>query len=108
MHGCRQGPVEDVVYQGGLARARDAGDADEAAQGYLDVDGLEVVVPGALHGHLAVETRAPFGNGNLPFPFQIGASEAASGFEDVVHSPLGNDLSPALPGPRPHVDDVVG
>ena len=42
--------VEDVVDQGALAGAGDAGDADELPQGDADVDVLEVVLAGALDG----------------------------------------------------------
>ena len=39
--------VEDLVHERGLARARDAGHADELAQRELDVDRLQVVLAGA-------------------------------------------------------------
>ena len=47
-----EGLDQDVVDQRALARAGNAGDAHERAQGDLDVDILEVVVRGAADDQL--------------------------------------------------------
>ena len=59
VHLLHQRPVEDVVDQRRLARARHAGDRHEAPERERHVDVLEVVLPGAPHREPPVARRAP-------------------------------------------------
>ena len=62
-----QGLDQNVVDQRALARAGNAGDADEHAQRNLDVDALEVVVRGAADDELGVADGPALG-GNFDPP----------------------------------------
>jgi len=61
-------PVEDVVEEGALARARDARDAGEDAQGNPHVDVFEVVLMGVADEQIAVGFAAGSWAERFPSP----------------------------------------
>ena len=105
----RERLVDDLVHERRLAGARDAGDADELADGEVDVDPLQVVLGSAAHGEDAAVVvlasrwhcdRAPAG--------EEVAGDGAFRPHHGLRVPLGDDVPAVLPGSRTHVDDPVG
>ena len=50
--------IEHMVHEGTLSRTGDAGDHTELADGQLDVDATEVVLPGTDHADLVIRLLA--------------------------------------------------
>ena len=114
--GAQQGGIEHIVDQGGFAGAADAGDAHEALQRDLDVDGLEVVLGGA------VEAQAP-GRWALRGPAacrlarqgqfdalaaeQIVGGERALGAGEFRHRSVENDFAAVLARAGPDVEHAI-
>ncbi len=109
VHPLHQRPQQDVVYQGGLARPRDAGDGHEAAERQLDVDVFEVVLPGALDGHPVVARRAPhLGDRDGAATGQVVAGHRLLAGQQPGNASRVDHLAAVLPRPRADVDYVVG
>ena len=105
----RQRLVQGVVDEGGLAAARDAGDADHQAHGDVDARFLQVVAAGIQDADPApVRCLALGGHGNLQGAAQILAGEGFRFVDDVLHAALGDDFAAVLAGAQAHVDHVVG
>ena len=102
--------IEDLVDEGGLAGTGDAGDADEEAEGDLDVLALEVVVARAADRELAaLAAGTALGrDGDPAAAGEVGGGQGLFGFEDVGERAFGDDSAAVLAGAGPHVDDVVG
>ena len=105
----RQRLVQGVVDEGGLAAARDTGDADHQAHGDVDARFLQVVAAGIQNADPApVRRLALGGHGNLQGAAQVPAGEGFGFIDDVLHGALGDDLATVLAGAQAHVDHVVG
>ena len=101
--------VDDLVHERRLARARDAGDADELADREVDVDVLQVVHPtrrgrrtlprsSARRSGIAI-SRLPERNCPVTdFAFR----------STCLRRALGDDVPAVHAGARAHVDQVVG
>ena len=100
---------QDVVDQRRLPAATHPGDGHEAAEGELDVDVVEVVLPGASHGDPVV-TRAPahLRHRDLAPAREVGAGDRPRRGHQVVEGALDHDLATVDAGAGPDVDDVVG
>src|SRR3546814_11964685 len=89
-----RGRVERVDGEGGFARARDAGDAGEGAQGNGGGDALEIVRGGAVDGELlAGALAAGGGHGDAAAAGEIIGGEAAFGGEDILQRALRDDAA---------------
>src|SRR6185503_8540714 len=74
----------------------------------LDRQVLEVVLPGARHGDLAVVAPPPAGGeGDLQVAGQVPAGEAPAVLHDLGRGARGHDLASVAPGPGAEVDDPV-
>ena len=105
----RQRLVQGVVDEGGLAAARNTGDADHQAHGDVDARFLQVVAAGIQDADPApVRRLALGGHGNLQGAAQVPAGEGFGLVDDVLHAALGDDLAAVLAGTQAHVDHVVG
>ena len=91
-----EGFKEDVVDEGGLAGAGDAGDAEEAAEGEADVDVFEVVFAGADDFEAIFELdAAAFGGGDdLVFAGEVLGGNRLRAVEDGFDRSLGDDPPP--------------
>ena len=104
-----QGLDHDVADQRALARARDAGDADQRTQRNVDVDVLQVVMPCALDPQKLLADGPRFlGHRNRLFAGQVAARETARCAGNLFGRALAHDFTAAHPRPRPEVDQVVG
>ena len=104
-------PVQqDVVDQRDFARAADAGDADEQAERDLDVDVLEVVVPGADDREAPCRCAAGAASGRRSAlrPVRYWPVRLAGLRDDVGRRAGGDDLAAADAGAGAEVDEVVG
>src|SRR5690606_5999470 len=100
---------QDVLHQGRLAGAGHAGDADELAEGELDVDLLEVVLGGSPDDDLLPVALAPLlGDGDGSPAGQVVAGDRFGGGDDVLEGPGGDDPAAVFARPGADVDDVVG
>jgi hypothetical protein len=104
----REGLVDDLVHERGLAGARDARDADELGDRELDVDVLQVVHPRAAHGEGAVVVRAPVGNRDLALPREELAGDRLRVSFDRLRRALCDDVAAVHAGAGAHVHEVVG
>ena len=101
-------PVEDLVDQGGLARARDAGDAAEHAEREADVDVLEVVLARAANHELVAGRPPLLRHRDRPLAAQVLAGEGLRSSRELRRRALRDDLAAVLAGAGAEVDDVVG
>ena len=105
----RGGFVERLDDQGGLAAARDAGDAGEGAERDLGRDVLQIVAAGA--GDLerfAVAGAALRRHFDLAQADEVLAGEARRVAHHLVGRAFGDDFAAVDAGAGAHVDDVVG
>ena len=103
-------PVEDVVDQGGLTRAADAGDRDEAAEREADVDVPEVVLLRALDGQLAALGRDA---ALVRYLDRLAAGQVRAGhgrlaLDQLVDRAADDDVAAVLARAGADVDDPVG
>src|SRR5271170_6919172 len=105
----RNGAVEDIVNERGLARSRDAGDADEHVQRYLDIDALEVVAACAaqLEAFLSGFTAAR-GNGDGELSVELAAGDGVRVALDLFNGSGGEDAAAELACSRTEVEEIVG
>ena len=104
-----QGPVQDLVDQRRLARARHAGDAGEQAEGELDVDVGQVVLPGAPHGEqAAVAGAAAGGHLDAALAGQILAGDRLLDLQQLGHRAGADDAPAVLARAGADVHHVVG
>ena len=105
----QQSRCQDVLNQGGLARAADAGDGDPALQRKLDVQVLQVVLACAFQnkarralGHQSFQAHA-----HLLARTQISTCEGVGLFQ-VIGRAIKHHLAAALARAGPHVHNAVG
>ena len=105
----QQRRCQHVLNQRRLARAAHAGDAYQPLQRYLDRDAPEVVLVRALeHQPRRVgRHQARKAHADLLAPAEVGAGQRI-GVAQVLRAAVEDDLTAALPRPRPHVDHPVG
>ena len=106
-----QGLDQDVVDQRALARAGNAGDADERAQRNLDVDVLEIVVRARRRSRshwLARSGGVCGGNFDLQLAGEILPGHAARRLAIFVGGAGGDDFAAAHAGAGAEIDDVIG
>ena len=86
--------VEDVVDEGALPRAGDAGHAHEEAQGEGRGDPLQVVLPRAGHRDLPPVALPPLGRDlDAQVPPQVPSGQAGPRLHDLGRGPRGHDLA---------------
>ena len=101
--------VEDVVHQRRLAGAGHAGHRDEAAQGQLHVEVLQVVLTGIPDDDPVLARLAPhLGHRDRQLTRDVAAGQRPLGGFELSQRPRAHDLPPVLTGARTDVDDVVG
>ena len=100
--------VDDLVDERRLARPGDARDADELPDRELDVDVLQVVLARADHAEGAPVVLAARRHRDAALAREELPRDGAAVADHVTRRPLGDDLSPVLARPRPHVDEPVG
>src|SRR3974377_2551365 len=88
---------EDVLHQGGLARAGDPCDTNQPIEGNLDVDLLEVVLGRAQDSEACAARGAgcTIGAGG-PSAGEILSSEGALGIEEIARATKEDDLAAPL------------
>ena len=100
--------IQGVVDERGLARARDAGDADEHAERQLRIHVLQVVPPRAVQDELVLGAAAVGWHGNRELARQVAAGERLQIGDDFRRRSLRHDPSARFARPRAHVDHVIG
>ena len=101
--------VQDVVHEGGLPGAGDAGDGDETPERHLHVDVAQIVLTGTPDRDPVAPGLAAHGrHGDLPAAREVLAGDRRLALEQVLHAARAHDLAAVLAGARPDVDDVVG
>ena len=105
-----QGLDENVVDQRALARAGDAGHADEHAQRNLDVDFLEVVVPRAADDEFGVADGPAAGRGSRSAACRkrYWPGDALRLGDDFGCRTRGDDVPAVDARPGAEIDDVIG
>ena len=103
-----QRPVQRVDHQGRFPRSGDPGHTGHHSQGDSDIDPAQVVGPGAVHGEEAFGDAPRCRQGDHAPPGEVVASQRVGCREDGRRWPLGDDLPAVDPGPRAHIDDVIG
>ena len=100
---------QHILDQGGLARAADAGHANQALQRYLDRHVLQVVFAYAFEhqARRVVRHQALEAHAHLLAPAQVGASQGV-GLAQVLRAAVEHDLPAAFARPRPHVQHAIG
>ena len=100
---------QDVADQRTFARAGNAGDADQRPERNLDVDVLQVVVPGAANAERFVaDGRGAAGTAIVSSPERYWPVRLRGSRAIAVGRTHGHDLAAAHAGARAEVDDVVG
>ena len=101
--------VHDVAYQCALARAADAGDADQLAEREIDIDVLQVVFGGAAyHQHRPVALAPPGREWDAPLAPEEGPGQRLRLLDDVVEGAGGDDPAAMLTGAGAYIHDEVG
>ncbi len=102
--------VEDLVHERGLARARDAGDADEEPERDVHRHVLEVVLASAADEEAAGRVGLPApGRARHPEPAgEVRARLRARLLEEAGDGALVDDLAALAAGAGAEVDHVVG
>ena len=105
----QQGWCQDVLHQGRLARAANAGHANQALQGQLDRDVFQVVLARTFEhkARRVVGDQARKAQPDLAPPAQVGAGQGV-GLAQVGGAAVKHDLAAALARARAHVDHAVG
>ncbi len=105
-----QALVERLVGEGRLAGAAHARHAHDHAEGDVDVDVLEVVLPGVLDREdaFAVDRAALGGNVDLLPPAQVLPGERVVALEGFVVGALKRDAPAKRARARAQVDDLIG
>jgi hypothetical protein len=101
--------VDDVVHEGALPRAADAGHARQHAKRNLDVDVLEVVLRRAEHAQALIgRTPARGRYRNRELVAEIFRGERARLLEELLERAREDHAPALLAGAEPHVDHGVG
>src|SRR5207249_6946270 len=102
--------VEHVAHQRRLARARHAGHGDEAGEGDVDVEALQVVRRGAPYAQRETQNGLPppGRDGDERASRQVLRGRRAAGGRQRGGRPGEHDLATPLAGAGPEVDYVVG
>src|SRR5437868_10143553 len=99
---------ENVIDERALARAAHTGDADEQAQGDVDVDVLEVIVPCALNQKALLRRGPPPGwDGDLFRPRQILTGKTIRIGKHLSEGTGRDHLAAAHTGPRTEIDEMI-
>ena len=107
--GLHEGPVEDLMDEGGFAGAADAGDADEEAEGNVDVDAAKVVDAGA--GELEVFAAgfaAVFGDRDGEAAGEIFAGDGVWVRGDFFDGSGREEVAAEFAGAGAEVEEMVG
>ena len=105
----RNGIVERVDQQGGLATATNAGNAGEQAERDLGVDVLEIVATRVDHLDGApLVGRLALGHRHAEFAGEIFTGPGARRGDDVIHRAFGDDVATVNAGTRADVEYVIG
>ena len=104
----RERLVDDLVDEGRLARARDAGDADELPDREVDVDPLQVVLAGAADAEVAAILGAARRDGDPALAREEVARHRPAVPHHLRRRALGDNLPAVLAGAGPHVHEPVG
>ena len=101
---------QDLVHQGALARARDAGHAHQAAEREGGVDALQVVPPRVLddEGGFLVQRPAIFRRGQAAPTGEVVPGEAVLVLGDLGGGALGDHGPPVHPGGGANIHQVIG
>ena len=101
-------PVKDVVHEGRLARAGDAGHPDEATEWEADIDVLEVVLACPSDGQPFIAGgSAPLRDPDAATPGEVVAGQGATRLQQTGELAGVHDLPAVLPRPRSDVHDMV-
>ena len=101
--------VQDIVDEGRLARAADAGHCNEAAEGKADRDIAQVVLAGVDDRDLTLLPRSADGRNLDRAPSgEILAGEGVWVIEEVLDRAAHDDMTAVLSGTGADVDDPVG
>ncbi len=107
--GLHEGAVEDLMDEGGFAGAADAGDADEKAEGDVDVDAAEVVDAGT--GELevfAAGLAAVFGDGDGEAAGEVFSGDGVWVRGDFLDRSRGQQLTAEFACAGAEVEEMVG
>ena len=108
VEGVGQGLLENVVDQGGLARARDARHAHEASQRQAHGEVLEVVAGAALEGEPGLARgHARVGDGHGLAAGKVVGRQRPAALEEPRGRTLVDYLAAEAPGTGPNIDEVV-
>ena len=107
--GLHEGAVEDLVDDGGLARAGDAGDAAEQAERDVEVDAARLWMRAPVELEvLAAGLAAVFGDGDGEAAGKIAAGDGVGIGGDFGDGARGEELAAELAGAGAEVEQVVG
>ena len=105
---CGELGVQYLVDEAALAAARDAGDRDEFAERYLDVNVFEVVLARAAYRQILAAARpAHAGDGDALPARQICAGDRLLALLDVIRSAADDDLAAVDARAGSYVDDPI-
>src|SRR5262249_44251486 len=104
-----QTTIQNLLDQGGLARAGDAGETHHAAERNLNINILQIIGRCAQDFHIVARSgHTPvWWHGNLLETRQILAGQGMLVAQQLGVGPGKNDLSTLLAGKRPQVKNVV-
>ena len=107
----RQGVEQDVLYQGRLAGAGDAGEGDQTVERDTYVDVLQIVFAGAEDLDMAVFIIGGIGLlglGDLGFTLEIFPGQGVSVPQQLLGGAVEDHLAAPFAGARADVEDAVG
>ena len=100
--------VKNIVHQGTLAAAADAGHNGQGPQSNRDIDSFKVVGPCPFDRYyLAVSFTADLGNWNLFPTAEVIACDRPFDLHDFLCRSLSNNPSSVFTGARSNIDDLV-
>ncbi len=104
-----EGAVEDVVDEGALAGAADAGDNGHDSEGEVDREIFEVVGVGVLDGDPVAGKRPRFLTGyDFDLASEVLACDGRGSVHDLLRSAIGDEVTAVFSGSGAEVEDVVG
>src|SRR6266567_5442682 len=105
----REGAIENVVDERGLARAGNAGDDGEQPERKRDIDFFEIVRARTEDlNDFAIGAAALFGDGNLRDAAQILSGERLRGGFDLFWLALSDEIAASIARAGAEVDDEIG
>ena len=104
----REDGLQSFVDEGTLARAADASDEDETAEGELHVNLLEVITPTSSEYQTVTAALTPLlGDGDLLLAVEVLGRDGI-GLEHLLGRALEDDLATLASSTGADVDDVIG